>query len=410
MEAPVIQKEKDKSKKIINSKDSKYELELEINNSKLIIKAVTKLKLEKLLYQYEDSVENLYKLDRYFLQFETIEEIKDNIFELLIQESYDLIDKGNKIKLILKPNVGKQTKNIELIFKKIEGNNDTLIDIVIKRLNALESEFKTFKIKNGQFEELTKKEIDSLKIENDNLKNELKQNKESTISLKNENENLKKQLKEYEESLNSLPIKFIGFEEMFGKEMDEKKRDIEIKKYLIGESISTIKYYKEYLLITSGIKEQLTKFNSRTLKFKLIYKSSRDGQNAKDFHYFCDYKGPTVTIIKTKNNVIFGGFLSINWDNKGGSSRDDNSFLFSFNNNKIYKNNKKGYGANFEEKKGPYFGYAINIFEDFNQSKKHCVRQKEDSDYAWKSIGYDYELNMGEEFFDIEEIEVFTIL
>jgi FtsZ-binding cell division protein ZapB len=156
---------------------------------------------------------------------------------------------------------------------------------------------------------LTKKEIDSLKLENDNLKKQLKQNEESTISLKNENDNLKKQLKEYEESLNSLLKKFNGFEKLFGKEIDEKKRDIEIKKYLIGESISTIKSYKDYSLITNGINDQLTKFNSKTLKLKLIYKSSRDGQKAKDFHYFCDNKGPTVTIIKTKKMSFLGDFL-----------------------------------------------------------------------------------------------------
>ena len=143
METPT-KKENDIKGKIINSKNLNYELELEIKNSKLCIKAVTKSKLEKLLYIYENSVENIYKLDRYFFQFETIEEIKDNIFELLTQENYDIIDnKDNKLEIILKPNVGKQTKNIELILNKIEVNNDTLINIVINRLNDLESKFKT---------------------------------------------------------------------------------------------------------------------------------------------------------------------------------------------------------------------------------------------------------------------------
>ena len=349
-------------------------------------------------------------MDRYFFQFETIEEIKDNIFELLTQENYDIIDnKDNKLEIILKPNVGKQTKNIELILNKIEGNNDTLINIVINRLNDLESKFKTFQIKHEQLQESTQKDIDSLKKENDNLKNQLKENEETTMALKIENENLKRQLKEYEESLNLLQIKFIGFEDLFEEDINERKRDKNIKMYLIGDNISNIKYYKDYLLIANGIIDQL-KLENKTLRFKLIYKSSRDGQNAKDFHYFCDKKGPTVSIIKTKKNIIFGGYLNINWENKGNENRDDKSFLFSFNNNKIYKNKKKGYGGYFDEKRGPYFGYGINIFEDFNQTKMHCVRLTEDSNYAWNSFGYDYELNNGDEYFDIEEIEVFTVL
>ena len=410
MEAPVAIKVKDTPRKAINSKDSNYDIELEINNSKLCIKAMTKTKLEKILYLYEDSIENIYKLDRYFFQFETIKEIEDNIFEILKEENYDLIGENNKLKLLLKPTVGKQTKNIELILNKTEGNNDTLINIVINRMNALESDYKNFQTKHEQFVESTQKDIISLKKENENLKNQIKESKELTMELKKENENLKKNLKEYEESLNLLQIKSIQFEDLLEDKMNEKKRDKEIQNYLIGESISNIKYYKDYSLIINGIKSQLTNLKYRTIKLELIYKSSRDGQKAKDFHYFCDDKGPTVSIIKTKENIIFGGFLNINWKNKKGSCRDDKSFLFSFNNNKIYKNSKQDYAATFEEKKGPYFSYAINILEDFNKSNEHCVRLLEDSKISWNSFAYDYELNNGEKYFDIKEIEVFKVL
>ena len=181
MEAPVAIKVKDTPRKAINSKDSNYDIELEINNSKLCIKAMTKTKLEKILYLYEDSIENIYKLDRYFFQFETIKEIEDNIFEILKEENYDLIGENNKLKLLLKPTVGKQTKNIELILNKTEGNNDTLINIVINRMNALESDYKNFQTKHEQFVESTQKDIISLKKENENLKNQIKESKELTM-------------------------------------------------------------------------------------------------------------------------------------------------------------------------------------------------------------------------------------
>ena len=218
--------------------------------------------------------------------------------------------------------------------------------------------------------------------------------------LKNENENLKNKMKE----------KFLEFDDLLQEEKNKKNRERELKNYLIGESISTIKYFKDYSLIVNGIKSQLTNLKHKTLILKLIYKSSINGQNAKDFHYYCDNKGPTVSIIKTKNNVIFGGFLNINQSDKGGTTRDENSFLFSFNNNKIYKNNKKENAGKFYKGLGPYFCYGINISEDFKQLNKHEVRTREDSKLAWNSFAYDYELNDGDQYFNIEEIEVFQVL
>jgi hypothetical protein len=43
-------------------------------------------------------------------------------------------------------------------------------------------------------------------------------------------------------------------------------------------------------------------------RFKRIYNASTDGWDADDFHRFCDIKGWTLTIIKTTDNYIFGGF------------------------------------------------------------------------------------------------------
>ena len=49
---------------------------------------------------------------------------------------------------------------------------------------------------------------------------------------------------------------------------------------------------------------------SNNCKFKLIYRATRDGSYPKDFHRQCDDKGPTITLIKTKDNKKFGGYIS----------------------------------------------------------------------------------------------------
>ena len=50
-------------------------------------------------------------------------------------------------------------------------------------------------------------------------------------------------------------------------------------------------------------------------KWRLLFRASRDGFAAQTFHSKCDNKGPTVTIVKSGNN-IFGGFTEISWDSK----------------------------------------------------------------------------------------------
>ena len=41
---------------------------------------------------------------------------------------------------------------------------------------------------------------------------------------------------------------------------------------------------------------------------------SENGFTSKDFHYYCDNKGPTLILIKTSNDVIIGGFTPFNWE------------------------------------------------------------------------------------------------
>ena len=46
-----------------------------------------------------------------------------------------------------------------------------------------------------------------------------------------------------------------------------------------------------------------------------LFQASRDGFTAQAFHAKCDSKGPTVTIVKSGNN-IFGGFTENSWNSK----------------------------------------------------------------------------------------------
>jgi hypothetical protein len=48
-------------------------------------------------------------------------------------------------------------------------------------------------------------------------------------------------------------------------------------------------------------------------RFKRIYNASTDGWDAVDFYRYCDNKERTLTIVKTTDNFIFGGFTTAEW-------------------------------------------------------------------------------------------------
>jgi hypothetical protein len=63
---------------------------------------------------------------------------------------------------------------------------------------------------------------------------------------------------------------------------------------------------------------------------KCLYRKSRDGAAAADFHRMCDKKGRTLTVVKVSNGLIIGGFTEILWDgiNNYVNSITGESFLF----------------------------------------------------------------------------------
>ena len=49
-------------------------------------------------------------------------------------------------------------------------------------------------------------------------------------------------------------------------------------------------------------------------EMKLVYRGSRDGFGAVDFHSKCDETPNNITLIKSSTGQIFGGFTTKTWD------------------------------------------------------------------------------------------------
>ena len=91
----------------------------------------------------------------------------------------------------------------------------------------------------------------------------------------------------------------------------------------------------------------------------LLYQASRDGFKANDFHSKADGVQGTLTLIKTVDNFVFGGYTEADWGSNG-YTYDENAFIFSLINDynttakmNVKPNNYAIYASSFL---GPAFG------------------------------------------------------
>lgn len=148
--------------------------------------------------------------------------------------------------------------------------------------------------------------------------------------------------------------------------------------------------------------------------WKLLYSGSRDGFGSKDFHSRCDYKSPTLTIIKSENGNIFGGYTEALWNENYNVAPDPKTFLFSLINEfktpcKILSNHQGqiiGCSNN-----GPVFGKADICIGD--NSNTGNVSSSNFPSYYQKPTSIDFgnkpanSFFAGADKFKVLEIEVF---
>ncbi|GES83734.1 carbohydrate-binding module family 13 protein [Rhizophagus clarus] len=184
----------------------------------------------------------------------------------------------------------------------------------------------------------------------------------------------------------------------------------EVKAESIDSKIITIQHAE---LISKWIDRlEITDELKNSYEFKLILRGSRDGFTAEKFHEICDNKSRTISIIKVKDSdEILGGYNPIIWESREYCpftereySETNDSFIFSFNNEKDINNHilsrvkNEKYAIDNDFDCGPSFGQGDLMLcgDSFND----CV-----------SVISSYETQISEiEDFSIEEYEVFHII
>ena len=67
-------------------------------------------------------------------------------------------------------------------------------------------------------------------------------------------------------------------------------------------------------------------------KMELIYRGTRDGMFAQNFHSKCDGKGPTITLFRNDKGNIYGGYSPIKWKSEGEYQNENRCFMFTLTN------------------------------------------------------------------------------
>ncbi|KAF2071102.1 hypothetical protein CYY_007588 [Polysphondylium violaceum] len=122
---------------------------------------------------------------------------------------------------------------------------------------------------------------------------------------------------------------------------DEKDKEIQVlKEKLIAseKSLAEHKVSLKYFALESKLIDYIA-FNTiknwidkspKNYSFKIIYRASDHGFSALSFHSACDGEGPTVTVIKTTDGCVFGGYNSQSWISaKKFNGFDENCFIFT---------------------------------------------------------------------------------
>ena len=292
-------------------------------------------------------MEEFKKSNRYFLLHETIDEIHNDLILLMNKNQTKLFEEIGSIKINI-PLESVKIKEISFIIKEeIKGDKD-----LIKELFTL---------------------VKELKEENMELKSKI--NKlESYIPILEEYKNNKEKEIKSLNSLNSL---------------------------IINDNINSRKK------IIKWIKQ---KINKNEIKFEKIFTMSVNGSSSDDFHNYCDNKGPTLTLVKTTQNKIFGGFTPLSLDNNSGfiCDKDNQTFIFSLNLMKKYDMiNRENSAIQCNRFYGPYFGVCdFGIRADMKKGNSYA-----NSKCNFLS-GNNLELTGGKgenEIFDVENFEVFKV-
>jgi hypothetical protein len=133
---------------------------------------------------------------------------------------------------------------------------------------------------------------------------------------------------------------------LYPETIEDTKALLSEAKYYEMEAIEDFfKYFGDSLIVSRKQARDLVHLCQLAVHdtWKLLYRASRDGYAGADFHAKCDDHFNTLTLIKTKDGEVYGGFTNAKWNDQKLNDKVKyaiDSFIFSLINkyNKPFKN------------------------------------------------------------------------
>ena len=395
---------------------------MNLSKDKLIIKLILG-EDKNHLYSNEFSYENLIKISYAFTTEENIEGIDRLITESINNFGVDTIEDNDDRILIIKISINSRIKDIKLNLKKTKLSDEELFSSLMEKLNNLIIErkeiygAKSFKQTQDELNIKIRKSTEKL---NDLTKKMDKIEKRfNTLKKVNllANSHIISELKEVELIMEHLEnIEYVLDDDDEDEEEDEDEEKDGKNEKEENEKVKKEKEKKKEKKKEKEKNQQKITITKDNISFKLVYRASRDGDSAEEFHKRCDDIGPNITLIITDKKVKFGGFTVKNWsepkesETKGnseeGKKKDKDSFCFSLTNLETFQYEEEKDRAIFcFENLGPAFSKKIFSVNDNMLTDGGCFIKEE-----IKNLEKDDDISGIEENFNIKDLEVFEII
>ena len=141
------------------------------------------------------------------------------------------------------------------------------------------------------------------------------------------------------------------------------------------------------------------------IKIDLIYKATVDSDKASIFHQKCDFASRTLVLVETVDNRRFGGYTTKSWSGENIQKDDENAFIFSLDNKRIYDIIPGKPAIACYPSYGPIF-LDCQIQINNNSLTQGGSTYLKEQNYKTTE---DFELNGGNKDFQIKEIEVYNV-
>ncbi len=119
--------------------------------------------------------------------------------------------------------------------------------------------------------------------------------------------------------------------------------------------------------------------------WQLCYKRSTHGYSSYTFHSLCNGKGPTITVVRSIYNRLFGGYNASSWYNGCGYNNNGSNWLFSLTSNTKHTVYRYPQYATYNcSHYGPTFGGGHDMYMDSSMN------------YMYTNLGHTYQCQPGQ--------------